>query len=195
MDMYSVKTVIEIIVVLWIGYNGWRVYSAPLNAVEVNAEVLTNCPLQFTFQTYMKVRDFYLRLSRGHRKYEMTGTDLTKDVVINIWETAGFQFVKHQYRVTELVPDKRMRLVSEKSQVTVLGLFKGETRSEVEFRFDAISDEQTNLGLTIRIIFPNWFRHLLARIFFTEVIWRTHARGEMNALARIIEEFYAARTA
>lgn len=195
MDLHSVRTAVEIIVILWIGYNGWRVYSAPLNAMEVGAEVRTNCPLQFTFQTYMRVRDFYLRLSPGHRKYEMTGTDLTKDVVINIWETAGFQFVKHQYRVTELVLDKRMRLVSEKSQVTVLGLFRGETRSEVEFRFDATADEQTNLGLTIRIIFPNWFRHLLARIFFTEVIWRSHARGEMKALAKIIEEFYAAKTA
>jgi hypothetical protein len=65
----------------------------------------------------------------------------------------------------------------------------------VEFRFYPAADAQTNLGLTIRIVSPNWFRHLLARLFFTETIWRAHAREEMNALARIIEQRYAIETA
>jgi hypothetical protein len=190
-----VKTTIGIIALCWLAYNGWRVFSAPRNAVEVGADVQANCPPKFAFQTYMKVREFYLLLSPGHKKYEMSGASFMKDVVIDVWETAGFQFVKHQYRVTELVLNERMGLVSEKSQVKVLGLFKAESRSEVEFRFYPTADAQTNLGLTIRIVSPNWFRHLLARLFFTEAIWRAHARAEMNALAKIIEQRYAIETA
>lgn len=194
MDFYSIYLIIKFTALIWLIYNGWLVYIAPRNMVEVGVETQTNCPLQFAFSTYMNVRDFYLRLSPGHKKYEMTGTSLTEDVVIEIWETAGFQFVKHQYRVVELVQDERMRLVSEKSQVTVLGVFKGETRSEVEFRFHAINDNQTNLGITIQIIFPNWYRHLLARLFFTQAIWKSHARAELNALAKIMEEAFVAKS-
>jgi hypothetical protein len=190
-----VTTTIEIIALGWLGYNGWRVFWAPRNAVEVGADVQAKCPQNFAFQTYLKVREYYLCLSPGHRKYEISGTDLLKDVVIDVWETAWFQFVKHQYRVIELVPNERMELVSENSQVKVLGLFTGASRSEVGFRFYPAADNRTHLGLTIRIVFPNWFRHLLARVFFTEAIWRAHAREEMNALARIIEQRYAIETA
>ncbi len=45
-------------------------------------------------------------------------------MVIDACEAAGFQLVKHKYRVTELILNKRMRSVSEKSQVIVFGLFK-----------------------------------------------------------------------
>ncbi|MBU0480646.1 MAG: hypothetical protein KKG47_06075 [Proteobacteria bacterium] len=122
----------------------------------------------------------------------MSGTDLMQDVVIEVWETAGFQFVKHQYRVAELVVNERMKLVSEKSRVKVFGLIKGESRSEVEFRFQPAADGKTNLGLAIRIVFPNRFRHFLARLFFIEPVWQAHAREEMNALAGIIEQRYLA---
>jgi len=185
------KTALGVIASGWVAYNGWRVFSAQRNAIEVGADVQAKCPRIFAFETYMKVRDFYLQLNPGHKKYEMSGTDLMKDVVIDIWETAGFQFVKHQYRVAELVPNELMRLVSEKSQIKIWGLFNAESRSEVKFLFHFTSDGQTNLGLTIQIVSPNWFRHLLARLFFTEPIWRSHARAEMNALARIIEQRYA----
>lgn len=177
----------EIIALGWVGYNGWRVFSAQQHLVEVGAEVQAECPPDFAFQSYMQVREYYLQLSPGHKKYEMTGTDLLKDVVIDVWETAGFQFVRHQYQVTALVPNEQMKLVSEKSQVKVLGLFKGESRSEVEFRFRPAADGKTKLGLTIQIVFPNWFRHFMARLVFTEAIWRSHARAEMNALASIME--------
>jgi hypothetical protein len=190
-----IKAIIGIIVLCWIGYNIRQVFKAPRNAVEVDSTVKAKCPQDFAFQAYMNVREYYLNLSPAHKRYEMSGTNLLEDVVINVWETAGFQFVKHAYRVTELVPNERMRLVSERSQVRVLGLFKGVTRSEVEFRFLPAEDDRTSLGLTIRIVFPNWFRHLLARLFFTETIWRSHARGEMQALARIIEQRYAIETA
>lgn len=175
----------------WAGYNGWRVASAPRQAVQVGAEVPARCPRDFAFRTYMQVRDFYLELSPGHRKYELHGTDLLQDVVIDVWEQAGFQFVQHEYRVTELVPPERMRLVSDSSRVRVLGLFKGRTRSEVEFRFAAASASGTTLGLTICIVFPNPLRHLLARLFFTEAIWQAHAKEEMTALARLMERRWA----
>lgn len=142
----------------------------------------------------MQVREYYLQLSPGHKKYEMSGTDLTKDVVIDVWETAGFQFVRHQYRVTEMAPNERMKLVSEKSTVTIMGIFKGESRSEVEFRFQPTGDGKTNLALTIQIIFPNRLRHFMARLFFTEAIWRSHAREEMNNLAGILEGRYTSET-
>jgi len=114
-----------------------------------------------------------------------------KDAVIDVWETAGFQFVKHKYRVTEMLANEKMKLVSEKSNVRVLGLFKGENRSEVEFRFHPIPGGKTNLGVTIQIIFSNRIRHFMARLFFTEAIWKSHALEEMKALASIIEQqFY-----
>jgi hypothetical protein len=174
----------------WLIYNGWRVYSAPVNAIEIGADVRAVCPRDFAYQTYMNIGEFYLRLSPGHKKYEMIGTELLKDVMIHIWETAGFQFVRHQYRVAELVPGELMGLVSEKSQVEIWGLFNAESRSEVKFVFHPAGDGQTNLRLTIRIVFPNRFRHLLSRLFFTEAIWQSHARAEMNALAEILEQRY-----
>lgn len=190
------RTTIEILAFCWVGYNVWRVFSAQQHSVIVGAQVLANCPLDFAFSSYMQVREYYRQLSPGHQKYEMSGTDLTKDVVIDIWETAGFQFVQHQYRVTEMVPNERMKLVSEKSKVKIMGIFKGESRSEVEFRFQPTSEGKTNLSLTIQIIFPNWLRHFMARLFFTEAIWRSHALEEMSTLARIIEErFNASETA
>ena len=99
--------------------------------------------------------------------------------------------MKHQYRVAELVANELMGLVSEKSQVNIWGLFKAESRSEVKFLFHPAADGKMNLALSINIVFPNWYRHLLARLFFTESIWRSHASVEMNALARIIEQRYA----
>lgn len=186
-----VRTTIEIIALCWLGYNAWRVFSSPHNSVEIIAHIEAKCPREYAFNTYMKVREYYLCLSAGHKKYEMSGTDLLKNVVIDVWETAGLQYVKHRYRVSELVPNEKMALVSENSQVRVFGIFKSQSRSEVEFRFHSTASGHTNLGLTIRIVFSNRFRHLLARLFFTEAIWRSHAREEMNALARIIEQHYA----
>ncbi|WP_313054371.1 hypothetical protein [Pseudomonas lopnurensis] len=175
----------------WPAYNLWRVFTAPQNAIEVSAAAHARCPRSFAFQTYMEVREYYKQLSSGHRKYVMSGGErLMEDVVIDVWETAGFQFVKHRYRVTELIPDRRMRLLSEHSEVRVLWLFKGRSRSEVEFRFDDAAANETSLGLTIRIVFANRLRHLVARLFFTEAIWAAHAREEMKALARMIERRY-----
>ena len=181
-------TTIEIIALCWIGYNGWRVFSSQRNSIKVGAEVQAKCPHDFSFQSYLKVREYYLKLSPAHEKYEVSGNDLMKDAVIDVWETAGFQSVRHKYRVTEMLTNERMKLVSENSKVKTLGLFKGESRSEVEFRFHPTSDGKTNLGLTIQVVFPNWLRHFMARLFFTEAIWRSHALEEMNALARVMEE-------
>jgi len=121
----------------------------------------------------------------------MLGNTLGPETVIDVWEEAGFQLVKHKYRVVELVPDQRMRLVSERSQVKVLGLFGGQSRSEVEFRFTPSGGSTCLLGLTICIVFPNKLRHLLARLFFTEAIWQRHAEQEMSELARHIEARHA----
>jgi len=192
MELYTVKTSLEIIMLCWIGYNGFRVLTSPRDAVKVGAEVQANCPHDFAFQSYLKVRDYYLLLSPAHKKYEISGTDLMKDVVIDVWESAGFQFVKHKYRVVEMVTNERMRLVSEKSKVKIFGLFKGESRSEVEFSFRPIPDGTSKLGVTIQIVFPNWLRHLMARLFFIEAIWQSHAHEEMNALARIVEQQFDA---
>lgn len=188
-----IQTAIQLAVLAWVSYCLVRTLTAPRNAVEVGAEVATRCPRAFAFQTYMKVRDFYLQLSPAHRKYELHGKELMNDVVIDVWEQAGFQLVKHKYRVTRLVPGERMSLVSDRSEVRVLGLFRGVSRSEVEFTFRSSSDRETVLGLGIRIVFPNRLRHLLARLFFTEAIWQAHAKEEMTALARLMEKRYSER--
>lgn len=181
---------IELTLLAWFAYCAWRVLSAPLNAVQVDAEVIARCPNKFAFQTYMKIREYYLQLIQGHKKYELHGTNLTQDVTIDVWEQAGFQFVKHKYRVTMLVPNERMNLISEQSQVRILGLFKSQSQSEVEFQFRPASETEAALGLTIRIVFPNRLRHLLARLFFTEAIWQSHAKKEMAALAKVMEQRY-----
>lgn len=193
--MFVIEMVLGAVVLSWLVYNLYRVLTEPRQAVEVGAQVVTRCPRPFAFQSYMKVREYYLQLSDGHRRYEMSGTHLTEDMIIDVWETAGFQYVKHRYRVVELIPNERMQLLSERSEVRVLGLFKGTSRSEVEFRFDDYTHTQTTLGLTIRIVFANHLRHLLARLFFTEAIWAAHARREMAALARIMEQRQIEQTA
>jgi len=185
------QTTTAAILFAWLAYCLWRVASAPGNSVLVGADVIARCPSEFAFQTYMNIRDFYLQLSSGHKRYELHGTNLTQDVVIDVWEQAGFQFVQHKYRVTELVPGERMCLVSEMSQVRILGLFRSRSRSEVEFRFHPDSDTETVLGLVIRIVFPNKLRHLLARLFFTQAIWQSHAKEEIAALAKVMEQRYA----
>ncbi len=174
----------------WLLYCVWRVVTAPRDAIRIDTEVVAQCPVGDSFQTYMKVREFYLQLSSGHKKYEMHGNGLTPETIIDIWEEAGYQFVKHKYRVTKLVPRQRMCLVSEASQVRILGLFRSQSRSEVEFRFREAEGGKSILGLTICIVFPNKLRHLLARLFFTQVIWQRHAEEEMNALARLVETRY-----
>lgn len=183
--------VIQLVVAAWLLYCLWRVLSASREAVEVGAEVPARCPVAFAYQTYMRVREFYLQLSPAHQKYEMLGTSLNPETVIDVWEEAGFQQVKHKYRVVELVHGQSMKLVSEKSQVRVLWLFRGQSRSEVEFRFIPTGEATCRLGLTICIVFPNKFRHLLARLFFTQAIWQRHAQQEMHALARLMEARYA----
>lgn len=182
---------IEITILAWIGYNIWRVASAHGNAIEISAEAIAVSPLQFSYETYMKVREFYLELSTAHKKYDVRESSNKDDDFIDVWETAGFQFVKHRYRIAEIVPEKRMRLVSEQSEVTIFGVLRSHTRSEVEFRFGDAPGTTTKLGLTIRIVFPNRIRQLLARVFFTEFIWQAHAREEMTALARLIKTRYS----
>lgn len=182
--------VLQLVVVAWVLYCVGRVLAAARDAVEVSAQVPARCPVSFAYQTYMRVREFYLQLSPAHQKYEMHGAGLSAETVIDVWEEAGFQLVKHQYRVVELVPGERMKLVSARSQVRVLWLFRGTSRSEVEFRFVAAGESACTLGLTICIVFPNKLRHLLARLFFTEAIWQRHARQEMHALARLMEARY-----
>ena len=63
--------------------------------------------------------------------------------------------------------------------VRALGLFSGQSRSEVEFRFNPTGEAECSLELTICIIFPNKLRHLLARLFFTQAILRRHTKEEM----------------
>lgn len=174
----------------WVLYSLWRVVAAPRHAVQVGTELGAACPAEAAFQVYMRVREFYLALSPAHLKYEMRGEHLGPDTVIDVWEQAGFQRVQHQYRVAALVPGRRMDLVSEQSQVRVLGLFRSTSRSEVSFRFDPDGQAACRLGLSICIVFPNAWRHLLARLFFTQAIWQRHAEQEMRALARVIEQRY-----
>ncbi|OKY76892.1 MAG: hypothetical protein BM485_02190 [Desulfobulbaceae bacterium DB1] len=38
-------------------------------------------------------REFYLQLSPAHKKYEVQGTSLTSDTVIDVWEEAGKRLV------------------------------------------------------------------------------------------------------
>lgn len=176
----------------WAAYCAARVIAAPRPAVRVGTEVPAQCPCDSAFQTYLGVRDFYLQLSPGHQKYEMQGEHLGPDTVIHVWEQAGFQQVRHAYRVVEQVPGRLMRLVSPASQVQVLGLFRGQTRSEVTFRFTPQAPQACRLGLTICIAFPNRIRHLLARLVFTQAIWQRHAEQEMAALAQWVERAWAA---
>lgn len=183
-------TVVEVIASAWVIYSVWRVIAAPQNAIEVSTEALAKCPREFCYNTYLQVREYYLKLSTAHKKYEPSNPSQPKEGFIDVWETAGFQFVKHRYRIVNMVPNERMNLVSERSEVRVLGLFRSHTRSEVEFRFKDAPEKNTSLGLTIRIIFPNWIRHLLARLFFTEAIWQAHAREEMSALAQVMQKRY-----
>lgn len=187
----TLTMLLQFAIAAWVLYCAWRVLTAPRDAVEVGADVPARCPVAFAYQTYMRVREFYLQLSPAHQKYEMQGATLNAETVIDVWEEAGFQRVKHQYRVAELVPGERMRLVSEHSQVRVLGLFGGQSRSEVEFRFSPVGPSDCLLGLTIAIVFPNKLRHWLARLFFTQAIWQRHALQEMQALARLMENRYA----
>jgi hypothetical protein len=193
-SLATLMTLVQCAIAAWVLYCAWRVLAAPREAVEVGADVPARCPVDFAYRTYMRVREFYLQLSPAHQKYEMQGTALNADTVIDVWEEAGFQLVKHRYRVAELVPGERMRLVSEHSQVRVLWLFGGQSRSEVEFRFVPAGESNCLLGLTIAIVFPNKLRHLLARLFFTQAIWQRHALQEMQALARLIEARYASAT-
>lgn len=74
--------------------------------------------------------------------------------------------------------------------VRALGLFSGQSRSEVEFRFNPTGEAECSLELTICIIFPNKLRHLLARLFFTQAILRRHTKEEMAALAQLVESWY-----
>ena len=179
--------ILEAAFAVWLLYCVFRLVTSPRNAVQVGTEVTVRCPVEFSYQTYMRVREFYLQLSPAHKKYEMQGASLSPDTVIDVWEEAGFQLVKHKYRVAELVPGHHMRLLSEQSQVRVLWLFHGQSRSEVEFRFEPKGEAVSTLGLTICIVFPNRLRHLLARLFLTQFIWQRHAEEEMNALARLVE--------
>lgn len=185
---------IEITILAWVGYNLWRVMKAHGNAIEISAESTAACPRQFSYETYVKVREFYLHLSAAHKKYEVREPSSGEEGFIDVWETAGFQFVKHRYRIAEIIPESRMRLVSERSEVTIFGMFRSQTRSEVEFRFNDAPGNATTLGLTIRIVFPNRIRQLLARVFFTEYIWQAHAREEMTALARLVQTRYSSNT-
>jgi len=173
---------------LWVLYNIWIVIQSAKNSIVVGAVVKTNCIQEQAFEEYLNVKDYYLELSKAHKKYEINGDELLKDAVIEIWEKSGFQLVKHKYKIIELVPNERMKLISEKSDTTVLGVFKSHSRSETEFTFSPLSDISTELCLSINIIFPNKFRHLLARVFFTKLIWQAHANDEMKELAKIIEK-------
>lgn len=173
---------------LWGLYNLMRVFQRPDNSIEVTASVPAHCSAARAFREYMNIGEYYLQLSPAHKRYQRTGDDLLTDTVIHICEQAGFQRVEHQYRVVELIPDRRMRLVSEHSRVTVLGLFRGESRSDTDFSFTPRGQHYCELGLSIQISFPNRLRHLLARLFFTEQIWQAHAREEMQALAAHIEQ-------
>lgn len=85
---------------------------------------MTHCPNNFAFQTYMKVREFYFKFNPCQNKYERQGANLLQDAVIDVWEQAGFQLVMHKYKTAELVPNERMAMVLEKSNVTVLCFFK-----------------------------------------------------------------------
>jgi hypothetical protein len=182
---------IKIIAATWLGYNAWRVFNANGNAIEVTSRTTAACPREFSYETYLKIREYYLDLSQAHKKYEVGGSSSSGEDIINVWEKAGFQFVKHRYRVVDNVPQERMLLVSEQSEVTIFGLLRSRTRSEAEFRFSDAPENATSLGLTIRIVFPNKIRQLLARVFFTEFIWQAHAKQEMAALAQLMQKRYS----
>jgi hypothetical protein len=185
---------IEITAAAWVGYNTWRVFNASGNAIEVSSRATAACPKEFSYNTYAQIREYYLELSTAHKKYEVCDSSPGEEAVFNVWETAGFQFVKHRYRIVDVIPLERMRLVSENSEVAIFGIFRSRTRSEVEFCFSDAPGNTTTLGLTIRIVFTSPIRQLLARVFFTEYIWQAHAREEMAALARLMQKRYSGGT-
>lgn len=82
-------------------YIMWRVASARDNAIEISAEATAACPRQFSYEVYVKVREFYLQLSTAHKKYAVREPSGGDDEFIDVWETAGFHFVKHRHRLRD----------------------------------------------------------------------------------------------
>lgn len=140
------------------------------------------------FNFFRTIDKWYLSLSRGHRKFQLTnGKSLAKGVCISNEETVSGQCVTHAYRVTDIVENRYIKLVSTQSTATVLKIFRLPLTVIVEFEMETIQNGMVKVSSHLTLEFKNKISELFAYMLNTKQVWEAHLKEEMENGLRIIK--------
>jgi hypothetical protein len=154
--------------------------------ISVSYNVACNKPVSTAYATYLNIKDFYLDLSKGHKEYTIIDSNWEQGGKIKVRESAGFQYIEHCYKIKNRVENRLVHLVSPASQSKIFGFIRGTNQSEAIFEFIEKGDG-CQIRFKLMILFPSRLKQILALTVLTPIIWKKHAKEEMNNLVRIIE--------
>jgi hypothetical protein len=162
------------------------------NAFYLYEAVNVHKPAEIVFNFIVKeLHKCYPKLAPGHKKFQLIGADeITEGITIDCQESAGNQEVHHQYKVSQVLPNKLVSYASRPSQAFIKTpgrVIEGKSNTFVYYDLEETSSGETQLGLTIVLQMPGFFDKFLSSVTGTGKLWNDHLKQELHALKAEIE--------
>ena len=156
--------------------------------IQISYTVATNKTAEKVFNFFRSLHKHYLRLSKGHKKFEISNAHaLAKGVCINNEETVFGQTVTHMCQVIDFIENRCIKMVSPRSTATILKILKIPLKVTVEFTLESSTQNKTSVSSCVTLEFKNKFSELFARLLNTKRIWKSHLKEELENGLKIIE--------
>ncbi len=156
--------------------------------IQISYVVTTDETAEKVFNFFCSLDKHYLKLSKGHKKFELINADLlAKGVFVANEEMVSGQYIKHKYQVVDIIKNRYIKLVSDQSVVTILKIFKFLLKVTVEFEIEPFKDGKTNVSSHLTLEFRNKTHEFFALMMNIRHIWKNHLKEEMENGLKIIE--------
>lgn len=156
--------------------------------IQISYVVTTDETAEKVFNFFCSLDKHYLKLSKGHKKFELINADLlAKGVFVANEEMVSGQYIKHKYQVVDIIKNRYIKLVSDQSVVTILKIFKVPLKVTVEFRIETFEDKKTTMFSYLTLEFKNKISEIFAHMLRTKQIWQSHFKEEVDNGLKIIE--------
>lgn len=139
---------------------------------------------------FQHLPDYYLDVHPDHKWFKLVNSDIVKlGSVIDNKEISGGQTVQHNYTVTKFALAQNhfsAQLVSEKTKVSMIGVFNMEVHTVFEFSANEMPNNKLKISSNLSIKFKNGIDSFFANLVNTKGIWEKHLKEEIVGGMKVV---------
>jgi len=139
---------------------------------------------------FKNLPDYYLEVHPDHKWFKIINSDIVElGSIIDNKEISGGQTVHHTYTVKEFSVTQNnflAQLVSEKTKVSMIGVFNMEVHTIFEFSAHKMPNDKLKISSNLSIEFRNGIDSFFANLVNTKGIWEKHLKEELAGGMKVI---------